>query len=200
MNKKILLFSTLAFVIGMLIGYIATASPGPAKPNPGHSWSEIGDFPSDCPSGQYVYGLGTTLKCSTPAPSGILQQYVSAQGSGFASTDWSDLISLSINPSTNSILQIFFYGTAIHQCPQSTAWAHYRIVVDGTQIGSEVLVRPADLTDPSLQYYVPVSISIAKEVSAGSHTIKVQHKASVDNCWFISGYGPAQLTVFSFVK
>jgi hypothetical protein len=67
MNKKILLFSTLAFVIGMLIGYIATASPGPAKPNPGHSWSEIGDFPSDCPSGQYVYGLGTTLKCSTPS-------------------------------------------------------------------------------------------------------------------------------------
>jgi hypothetical protein len=68
MGKKNLLISTLLFVIGIFIGYIATASPGPAKPNPGHSWSEI-----ECDVNMCVdttnkrVGIGTT----TPAVSGL---------------------------------------------------------------------------------------------------------------------------------
>jgi hypothetical protein len=30
-------------------------------------WARLTSFPSDCPSGQYVYGVGGTLKCSAPA-------------------------------------------------------------------------------------------------------------------------------------
>jgi len=33
-------------------------------------WARLTSFPGDCPSGQYVYGIGSTLKCSAP-PRGI---------------------------------------------------------------------------------------------------------------------------------
>jgi len=33
-------------------------------------WSRLISFPSDCPSGQYAYGIGAGLKCLTPPPGG----------------------------------------------------------------------------------------------------------------------------------
>jgi hypothetical protein len=56
------LFLILAFLAGLVVGYIPIlASPGPAKPNPGHSWSEM-----ECDSNMCVdvangkVGIGTT--------------------------------------------------------------------------------------------------------------------------------------------
>ena len=34
-------------------------------------WARLTSFPGDCPSGQYVYGIGSTLKCSAPPSGGI---------------------------------------------------------------------------------------------------------------------------------
>jgi len=33
-------------------------------------WSRLISFPSDCPSGQYSYGIGGSLRCSTPPTGG----------------------------------------------------------------------------------------------------------------------------------
>jgi hypothetical protein len=61
MRKLILAFISV-FFLGLLIGYIPTlASPGPAKPNPGHSWNEIECDTNMCvdTTNQRV-GIGTT--------------------------------------------------------------------------------------------------------------------------------------------
>jgi len=68
-NKKVFLTILGAILIGGIafsVIQIVIAAP----PSPGHSWNQIGDFPSNCGTGQYVYGLGSTLLCGTPAGGG----------------------------------------------------------------------------------------------------------------------------------
>jgi len=60
--NKILLLLGIVFIAGLIAGYIpAIASPGPAKPNPGHSWNEIecdNNLCVDVANGKV--GIGTT--------------------------------------------------------------------------------------------------------------------------------------------
>jgi len=68
-NKKVFLTILGAILIGGIafsVIQIVIAAP----PSPGHSWNQIGDFPSNCGTGQYVYGLGSTLLCGTPTGGG----------------------------------------------------------------------------------------------------------------------------------
>jgi hypothetical protein len=63
-KKHIFGFSILGLFLTVMIAY-ATA------PNPGHSWSEIGDFPSDCGDGMVVKGIGSAaLNCVTDQSGG----------------------------------------------------------------------------------------------------------------------------------
>ena len=57
----VLVLSAAAFLV------IQLTQASPAAPNPGHSWSQIGDFPANCPSGQYISGVGSSLICSVPS-------------------------------------------------------------------------------------------------------------------------------------
>jgi len=69
-----------------LLGLTAGYNVGIGTPSPGYKlditgdvrwtgtlqggsvpWARLTSFPSDCPLGQYVYGVGGTLKCSAPA-------------------------------------------------------------------------------------------------------------------------------------
>jgi len=72
-EKKHLFILTGLLIAGLTYSIIQLTLASPAPPNPGHSWSQIGDFPADCSSGQYVYGLGSTLKCSTPGGGTLVQ-------------------------------------------------------------------------------------------------------------------------------
>jgi hypothetical protein len=159
----------------------------------------------DIYSSGYVRG-GTGLcigsDCRTSWPSGggggISYWTVTNSAGAGAPTTWTDLLTLNFSVSTNSVLQIFFSGTATHQCSAGLAWVSYRVLVDGGNVAPEVAVSPDDdLTDSSMQYYVPVSIIVPASVSSGSHTVKVQHQASVSNCWWMLA-NEARLTVFAF--
>lgn len=61
----LIVFGAIAMAgIGFSVVQLTLASP--AAPNPGHTWSGI-EKPSDCSSGQYVYGInGSTLDCRIP--------------------------------------------------------------------------------------------------------------------------------------
>ena len=75
------------FVIlsGLLMGavifsIVQLTQASPAAPNPGHSWSQIGDFPSACGSGKYVSAIGSTLTCSTPSGGGDITGVIAGTG------------------------------------------------------------------------------------------------------------------------
>ncbi|MEM5794482.1 MAG: hypothetical protein QXS48_00390 [Candidatus Aenigmatarchaeota archaeon] len=78
MNETLIIVFIAIFIVGLIVGYIPSlAVPIPngggssGAPNPGHSWSEIGNFPSACPTGKFVTGIGSSLTCNSPTANQI---------------------------------------------------------------------------------------------------------------------------------
>ena len=87
-KKHIFGFSILSLLLAVILVY-ATA------PNPGHSWSEIGDFPPACGTGEVVKGLGN----------GVILDCVTDQtgGEGGGTISWGSCEEINLPPSASII-------------------------------------------------------------------------------------------------
>jgi hypothetical protein len=107
----------------------------------------------------------------------------------WATTNWTNIKTQNISVNTNSILKIDVTGTAVRSaispCPAS--YYEYRLSIDGNVISPEyALGTPFPPTGAPMTWeYHTFALTEIQSVSAGSHTIAIQHHASDNNCWYV---------------
>jgi hypothetical protein len=105
MRNKHLYILVGLLMAGIIFSVIQLTQASPAKPNPGHSWTEI-EFPSDCGSGNYVYGINASgWKCRAEQGGGGI--------SGIGGSGTANYLSKFTATSTLGNSQIFDNGTNV---------------------------------------------------------------------------------------
>lgn len=203
-EKRIPLFVTaLAIVLALAAGFFVAlgirsvvaepdSAPAAAPPNPGHSWSEIGDLPgtmwhsnndgdgsgldADTVDGLHASELGGV--------SGVQYGFASQSGlTTHSGTSWADLsgMSVTINVNTDSVYQMVAAITADPANPGSPS-TYFQAQLDGGNIGPEYELESDDDTAST-----PLAMVAAGTVSGGSHTWKIRWRGSTSSTFEAQG-------------
>jgi hypothetical protein len=161
----------------------ATGNVGIGTSNPGYKLDVKGDI--NYSGGLYKNGIrGIPSEDMRPSwYEDILPAFT------WATTNWTNIKTQNISVNTNSILKIDVTGTAVRSaispCPAS--YYEYRLSIDGNVISPEyTLGIPFPPTGaPATWEYHTFALTEIQSVSAGSHTIAIQHHATDNNCWYV---------------
>lgn len=98
-NKSIINIKGALIVLGVMLlagiafSVVQITIASPAAPNPGHSWNQLGDFPLNCSSGQYVSGAtASNWVCGTPAGTNYWTQILSGTTYNLYPTGTDDVV------------------------------------------------------------------------------------------------------------
>ncbi|XOB41124.1 MAG: hypothetical protein ACKKMW_00005 [Candidatus Nealsonbacteria bacterium] len=145
-------------------------------------WARLASFPSDCSAGDYIYGVGGTLKCSTPAAGG--------------GSNWEFVTVNAITPTSTVGIILNASSTINHNLTVGTSTALYvdsgngRVGIGTT--GPDRKLDILDSTNPQLRITQADGSTYAdfKVDSAGDLTIDAQGgdiRALDENLWVCAG-------------